>query len=229
MTVLMACVEKGQIAGINREVLIEAYQVLENSNCPKERKDRLRSCIVQLTLHLLQDPDRVSVTEFKHLTDQVRVLTTQKNELLTNAKQLTRKNEMLENQMNEQQRCIDDLARELLRQKEEVHLKELELIKKSITFYEEKRDHERLKYRAYAVLLSIGLFIAFPYWSLAPIPTILAIGYNGPKPRLDLYDLQITYWKRVEALIKERGLLCEEAKRQIPPILTLEGTPLILA
>lgn len=105
-------VQRGQIEGINRAMLDEAYQVLAYSQDP--RKDRIQVCLKELTLHLLEDPDRRNNVEFKKLAKDVVDLTNQCKALKQNYQNLASSNKELEEKVKAQQKTIDDLSQQLV-------------------------------------------------------------------------------------------------------------------
>ncbi len=209
MVALLNCVENNAIDGINRAVLVQAYQALDNLHEPAERKNRIRACLIQLNLHLLQDPNRVRANELQKLVNDVRDLTNAKNVLQQNANVLDRDIQDLRNKLNAQQQIIDTLSQQLYAEKSRLRQYDLEFVQRKIANLNSKTITEVGASVASGIPAGALAFVTFgaslALWGLA----VKAAGDDADKN-----NKEVKYWEKVAGLITDKWLPLEDAQKQ---------------
>ncbi len=202
MPAIVTSVQNGQIDGINQAALDEACQFLRNPNAPSTTKAVVQACLVQLSLHLLQDPARTRSAEFQQLSKQVRDLTNEKNNLQTNYQNLSASNQNLTTSLETLNRVHQKALEIIAAGEKRQHVWEVEFCQKQIDDYMVSYNLNRWG------VLALGVVTG----GLGFIPIAFFSKQIQDERRRCLRC--VWYWEGVQAHIRNLGLTLEEARKR---------------
>ena len=194
MTAFLDRVNRGEIEGINKEMLDRAYQAMDNPADP--RKEQICICLTQLMVHLLEDPDRIKSAEFKLVAHQFVVLDGQYKALNANYDALKRENAQVNEKNKAQQKVIDGLIEQLAKERARSRVLEANFA---------QREYKRLE----SMHTRDGIFFSTVIIATLPLSWWMVKGLSKEQQEL---SGRANKWRRVESLIREKKLMLEEAK-----------------
>lgn len=198
MTTLLNCVESGQIQGIDRTAMDRAFGALADPN--DARRERIRVCITELTLHLLEDPNRIRNADFQQMAAELAGLALRVQDLHQNYGRLDQENRGLRDRVDAQRVIIDGLTRQLAQERARLRGYERTVVQAKIKELQRELDiYETVAVTFLPFSIVVGVR---PYWR---------------EVRENLKNLrgEIRGWERVDRLIRDRNLMLDQAKAEV--------------